>query len=505
MNARHCLLAMLLLASLATSNAWGQSVSVQELQANRTKFLGRATTVEGRLTSFGKNLIRLRKCDIPFRTSEQIPTVPGLPKFLELTGQLTLEEGRYVFNVASYKELDSDLDIFEERRKGIREKKPSSWYQLADWAHSRGKFYNDTPLLEKAESAYLKGVEIERGETPADRGQHLLKLAAKAKGFELPESLRLSLVHEACYEYMQQAAKQTKSEELEELAGTLDRLLPDCQTPLKGDHSKLLASYRRDPVGVYDKAAEEDRLVIHRMLYADIVRRSIETKLAADGSNGFEVAELLDDRVPEFHDVAEKLRDQTLAKRATEVQQRTRSEVLKLAADYRARKQEAPARQVIESWLTLRQRKLEPDDIEATIYLAEDYRTLLQSHDAANRLLLAAAKRRPESTELQERLQRAGFRQKDGVWLSAKELTGRAEDPAERAAREGRIEPGMTGSMVRRSLGEPRSIGRAASNGQISEVWSYGQGGQMRLTIQLSKRPQQQELRVLDVNQIAAP
>ena len=488
MKFRHVLIAITLFIVLARSKSWGQTVSVQELQASRSKYLGRSTSVEGRLTSYGTNIIRLRNCDVVFRTATTIPTLPRLPRYLEITGRLTLEEGRYVFLVDEYKERSSDLEAFQERRRAIRDNTATAWYELAAWAQARGKFYNDAALLEKAESASLHGVEIERAQGAPDRARHLLALAEKSRGFELPESLRLSLIHESCLELGKSNDKQKlNAAELDRVAVTFNQLLPGCLTPLKGDHTKLLASYKTNPIGVYDRSAEADRLVIHRSLYADVVRRSIETQLAADGSNGFEIAELLDQRVPEFHALADKLRDRTLDKRAAEVQQRTRPEVLQLAADYRQQKKEAQARQVIESWLTLRQRKLDPDDIEATLVLSDDYRTLLQGSDTANRLLHSAVQRHPESTELRERLQRAGFRLRDGTWQSEKELAGRPEDRLERALREGRVEAGMTGAMVRRSLGEPRSTSRSATSGQIMEVWTYSQGGHLRQTASKSE------------------
>lgn len=506
MNFRGGLISLLLLAVLLISHARAEVVSVPELQSARSKYLGRSTTIEGRLTSYGANVIRLRNCEILFRTSTPIPAQPRLPRFLELSGRLTVEEGRYVFMVDEYKERPGDLEEFQDRKRKIRDNTSAAWYELAAWAHARGKFYKDDALLEKAESAYLRGVEVERTQSASDRGRHLLALAEKSRSFELPESLRLSLIHEACHELRKQLENQKlTASDLERLAATLDQLLPGSQNPLKGDHAKLLASYKVDPLGVYDKAPEADRLVIHRLLFAEVVRRGIELQLAADASNGFEVAEQLDQRVPEFHNRAEELRDLTLAKRASEVTQRTRTEVLQLAADYRQRKKEAEARQVVELWLTLRQRKLEPDDIEAVLVLADDFRSLLQSHETANRMLLAAALRHPQSTELQERLQRAGYRLINGNWLHEKELSSRPEDRLELALRAGRIDPGMTSTMVRRSLGEPRQICRTATSGQISELWIYGQVGQSRLTIQLQRRPQQKELKVMEVNQLPAP
>src|SRR4051812_11680864 len=81
---------------VVNSPASDEAISVHELQQSRSKYLGRAFSVEGRLTSFGANSIRLRNCDVLFRTKSPIPTQPRLPRFIEFTGRLTIEEGRYV-------------------------------------------------------------------------------------------------------------------------------------------------------------------------------------------------------------------------------------------------------------------------------------------------------------------------------------------------------------------------------------------------------------------------
>jgi hypothetical protein len=75
----------------------------------------------------------------------------------------------------------------------------------------------------------------------------------------------------------------------------------------------------------------------------------------------------------------------------------------------------------------------------------------------------------------------------------------------ERAIREGRVEPGMTAGNVRRALGEPLSKARAATAGQVTEIWTYGLSDASRLVVRLMKRAEQKESTVVDVTQQSAP
>lgn len=501
---RRSLLPFVLLVAGSASQVRAQALlSIPEINASRNKHLGVTIRLEGRVMLYGKDEIRLRNSNIIFRTSSPLQNVPRSQN-IELTGRMSLENGRYVFLVSDLAERPSDLEAFQSQRRLIRDNTAGAWYQLGEWAQARGRFYNDAALLEKAESAYLRGVEIERERAIDDRPRKLLSLAERSQRLEIPETVRRSLIHEACHLLWKQSAKRPTTE-LEPLAATLNKELSGCLNPDKADHRDLFEKYRLDPLGVYDKATAEEQNALHRHLYVDVVRRSLESQLAADGSNGFEVAELIDQRIPERHDLGESFRDRALAKRKVEVLTRTRSEVEKLAAAYRERNQPEQAQQVLDSWLTLQQRKLQPDDIEATLILADDFRALGKRPDTADRLLLVAVQRHPEAPELQERLRKAGYQLREGVWMSQTDAAKLPEDRRVRALREGRVEPGMTGAMVRSSLGEPRQMNRLATSGLISEIWIYGQAGASRLTIQLSRRPLQPDLRVVEVNQTATP
>ena len=160
---------------------------------------------------------------------------------------------------------------------------------------------------------------------------------------------------------------------------------------------------------------------------------------------------------------------------------------------------------LIETWLTIRLRKLEADDTEGLLELTDDYRKLLRQNDVANRLLIDAWKRNPKAADFTERLENEGYHLDGTNWVTAAEFNSRPEGQLEQAIREGRVEPGMTVSHVRRSLGEPAAQARAATAGQVTEVWRYEFSGSTQLVVRFVRRAAQAEMTVVGVAHLRRP
>lgn len=477
-------------------------LSVQELNQAQAQLVGHAVQVEGRILLLGKNQLRLRNCDMVFRADGALPEIPRRARNVEITGRIIKEDARPFFQIDSLRELPDDIDTFQNKRRQVPAHSIADWIKLGDWATARGMFYKDQELLSRGEEAYLKGISIERTHIPKNDANGFFKLAAKVQRMNLPESLSQSLVHEGYY-LLWHASQQEKSvDALEQLATSMARDLPGATEPLVADVAALRKEYLSRPLPTYDAADARKRHEIHRILYDDVVLRSIVGRLAPDASNGFEIADMIDRQLPERHALAESYRNKTLAVRAAEVEKLPRKEVLALADQYRSRDQPRQAEQVLETWLTLRLRKLPPDDTEGMLQLADEYRTLLKRPDAALRLLLDAYRRNPDSAEVKEQLERTGLHLRDGIWLTDEQFTARPEGKIDQAMREGRVEAGMTGTQVRKSLGEPQKMSRTASSGQITEVWIYTQADSSQLAVQLNKRRRQPELSVIGVTHL---
>lgn len=460
-------------------------------------------SVEGRVTLYSKDRLRLMNCrDVLFLSKAELPERLRKASNFEVTGKVVVDpkSGAYTFEVSSAREVPSDVEKFHELRRKLRNQPAEKWYDLGKWAETRGKFYEDHELLVRSGEAYQNGFELERKELARDNPQGLLDLAEKAKSFRLSPVLRQELTHEA-YHLLWERSRDLPVAGLEDLAKQMAQSLPDCSKPLAFLPNDLIKKYQREPLETYAGANDETRRKIHRLLYSDLKMRAITPGLAADGSNGLEIASQIDKFVPERHATAESYRDKALAAQAAEVATFTRSQVADLADQYRARQRPKQADQLIESWLTLRARALEPDDTEGLLDLTEDYRRMLNRRDLANRMLIDGWKRNPKASDITERLEKEGYHLDGGNWLTTAEYNDRPEGQLEKAIRAGRVEVGMTVSHVRRSLGEPASVARAVTAGQVTEVWKYALTDATHLVVRLVRRAGQAELSVVDVGQ----
>lgn len=497
------------LAAFAPAFAAAEVLSVPELAAKVQQWeTGKKIPppvqyqVEGRGTLLNRRRVQFRNCRIQFEAVNDLTAPSRRNSNIEVTGTVVRDEEtkNYLFRVESLRELPSDLETFLERRRELRNQPADAWYELGDWARRRGEFYKDQELLARAQEADLRGLELEWQGPARGNPSKLLALAEKSRQLGLPEKLSQELRHEALIDLWQKA-RGLSGQALTDLLKQMAELLPDSTVPLSDPHERLQKDYFASPLAVYRSADGPGRKILHRLLYVDVLLRTILADLDADGSNGFAIAEKIDTLAPEQHALAETYRDRALAARSREVETLTKTELLALADEYRGRQQPQRAGQLIESWLTLRQRRLEPDDIEGLIQLTDEYRSLLKCNDIADRLLKEAWKKNPRATEVSERLQRAGYRLHEGAWLSTAEYNRRPEGHLDQAIRAGRVEIGMSAGNLRQSLGAPQRLARSATSGQITEIWTYDQIGSTRLTVRLQRNRRQAEATVTDVSQ----
>lgn len=498
-------LSMLLLAVLLAGRSASAAVrdfTVEEFNDPKNRREGVEVRVEGRVSTYSGQMLRLKYCDLPFYSPTDLPPRVRSAGNIEVTGVVepSKTSGRPQFTIRSVRETPSDLDRYLAMRREIRKDDAEGWYELARWADKRGMFYKDQELLARSDEARLRGFEIERKTAARENPQDLLKLAARAKEVGVSDAVRQELVHSA-YQLQWSRLKSEPVEKLSSLAEGIARDLPGSTEPLPFAESELTKAYAEHPLEAYRTADAAARRKMHRLLYGQVLLRTLMPKLAADGSNGFELADEIDKLLPEQHKLAETYRDKALAARAAMIEKLPRREVLALVEQYRGRRQPQEANQLLESWLTLRRRKLNPDDTEGLLQLTEEYRTLLNRSDLANRWLIEAHMKNPNAADIEEKLTQLGYRLVDGVWMSDLEFNARPEGRLDRAIREGRVEAGMTAAQVRRSLGEPLSFARAATAGQIVELWTYGLTDTSRLTIRLVKTRRQQEATVADVSE----
>jgi hypothetical protein len=495
----------------ATAHARADAMPMMQFNERIEKWLGEQQEpppltyfVEGIIKGSSSERLRLEKANehVIFQLKTELPVLAHKRATVELTGKLhfSKQKREFTFDVLAVREVPSDLDKFHDMRRKLPQDSPEKWYDLGQWAKTRGTFYNDAQLLTRSDEAYRQGFDLERKALARDDPEGLLTLVEKARKFQLSSALRGELAHEAFHLLCAKSGKLPPAA-LEDLAERMTGYLQDCKkVPDRPLHSELMKNYKDRPLETYAAADEATRKKIHRLLYSDLKLRTITPGLAADGSNGFEIAAQIDQEVPEQKRLAESFRDRALAAMAADIDNMTRSQMLDLADRYRERQRNKEADRLIESWLTLKIRALDADDTEGLLELTDEYKKLLKQYDFANRLLIDAWKRNPKATDIAEQLEKDGFHRDGNNWLSAAEYNNRPEGQIEKAIRAGRVEPGMSPSQVRRSLGEPAAQARVVTAGQVTEVWRYEVSESIHLIVRFVRRAGQTEMAVIDVS-----
>lgn len=469
-------------------------ISVEEFNAQSENWNSYAQgqllfTIEGRYSSVSRNNLRLKNCTLAFRPEKgkEIPRPQGDSTRIEVSGKLALDGGKPVFIVERLRDLPSDLEDVRKRAGSLQRDKAEDWYALGAWARGRGAFYKDADLEKEADGFLLKGIEAERRAIPEDKPEQYFSLASKVVQLKLSDRLREELVHRG-HRQIWDAERKAKPDRLREIAEQMARDLAGAEVALETPAPRLEERYAKAPLTVYEGASGEERRKIHRLLYSAAVIARIEAGASTDGSNGLAIAETIDREVPEKHALAEMYREKELTFRLGKIGTATRGEVLALADLYRGRNEADLARKAIRTWLSKREELARKDGPDALKLLAEEHLSLLEDRKKSVDLLLEAWKLSPDSEEITQRLEKLGYRQKDGKWMTLAEFNAIPVDPIQKAMSLGSVVVGMTSTQVRKSLGAPNSITRVVSADDTAEIWTYGARNTTRLSVHILRR-----------------
>ncbi|HLQ45238.1 MAG TPA: hypothetical protein VK137_10950, partial [Planctomycetaceae bacterium] len=337
----------------------------------------------------------------------------------------------------------------------------------------------------------------------------LRTLAGRAHDLGLDESLRFDLLHESFWlewESLQKSAPpiDPNADEIDvandPLFAFLERLdgdLPGATTKSENMPPLLTDAHRKSPLLSYRNADEASRRVLHRLFHLDVATAAIARLTRPDGSNGSEIAERIDELIPEQHDLAERHRDAELAFLAKNAATISRNQLNDLVQRCRDRKQETFAKEAIVNWLKRREQSLRKDGVTGLIQLADERLALLQDQAGAGSLLLEAFQQTPKNEDIIERLKKLGYQEVNGQWMLPTAMpttpnratTPMSETELDRNIRRGIPSVGMTPDQLLRCLGAPSSVTRIATFGRVTESWTYREGASIRHTATIEGRP----------------
>lgn len=482
--------------------AWGQAWSVPKLQASKAewdKLLDTPMLLEGRLASVLKNQLRLQKCDVTFVMSDDLGRLVAAAKNVELGGRLRKDGGKFVFDVAGLKASPSDLEQFQAREVAIKGNRAEEWYALADWARDRGDFYDDATLKESARICLTRGIASEARSLSKDDHAGRLKLADKAAEFKLPPSVSQELRHEAFRDGWQAATVNNPmvTEALAALETRMREVWPEAFRPLADWPDELAAEYVKDPLVTFRNADSLQQRQLQRVLATQVLARRITRDAAEDGRNGNEIADRFAAAIPEQPAWAEVYRDKALSYRLSQIPKATRQEALALSEQFRQRNRGPLAAETLKKWLAAKEAdRTTQADAPTLIALADDYRQWLKDDARALVLLKAAHKLEPLSEDVASRMKDLGFEQRGGRWEPIV-TTNPAAPSTTVPGMDVPIAVGMTATELQQRIGQPQSRTIIATLSGVEEWWTFGSGEGARLRIQLQRRRNEPQSRVV--------
>lgn len=513
------LLMFMLVAPAVLEAAGAQSVqSFVELKPQWPELVGSTFRIEGPYAILTRDSLRMRNCDLSFKASQPLK-LSGSSKVIEVSGRLAKDanSGKLYFEIDQIRQLPTDLQTMSERERAIQRGTSEQWYELADWARRRGKFYDDEELLERAKIANRKGLTLERQELKELTAAALKALANQVPELGLEDSLRLDWLHESYWlewEALQKSAPKPDltADEIDvakdpvfQLLSRLDGDLPGAKARANDVLPLLVNEYRRNPISTYRNAPDAKRRVLERLFHLEVARAAIARVTKPDGSNGSEVADRIDELIPEQHELAEKHRDAELTFLAANAATLTRTQLGELMQRCRDRKQEALAKEAAVRWLAKREVSLRKDGVTGLIQLADERLALLQDQAGAGAALLEAVPLAPRNEDLIERLKKLGYHEVNGRWV-AQQAKPQASNPMpmpeselERFIRIGVPKVGMTSAQLLKCLGSPQSLTRVATAGRVTETWTYRDGTSVRYTVTVERRPNRGTAEVVTV------
>jgi hypothetical protein len=130
------------------------------------------------------------------------------------------------------------------------------------------------------------------------------------------------------------------------------------------------------------------------------------------------------------------------------------------------------------------------------IALADDYRQWLKDDAKAIALLKAAHQLEPLSEDVLSRMKDLGLEQRGGRWEPIVNAAP-VNKPSALPGSESPIAIGMTAKELQESIGQPQSRTIVATLGGVEEWWTFGAGEGSRLMIQLQRRRNESQSRVV--------
>ena len=499
MNVSVLKCALLTLLLVKSADALGQSVTIQDLLANKEQWPtyavdGRKFQFEGRFEGRSANTIRISKFDISCNLPSNGTFPDGIKsgQRIELIGRFLSENGKLFFVVSRILIKDTDIDRLRSRIKDVPADQPAMLLDLAAEYQIDAEFYDDAAL--KAEIAAVRTDSLSRLRGMA-RGD-VTKLRALLQQSRLL-GVKPEFIQVLQFESIYSASKEPNADvdalvaETKSSCDGWDRLVP----PIP---ESLTLAFARDAVATFLEAQEADRRGLHRLMYKSLRLRQIQMMVRKDGSNGLEISRMVRTEFGNDDPLAVDFEEREVQFRLTQIAMLSRTDLKGLTELLTRLNRATQVPDAIRNWLTAQERKFGTSNLAGLIRTADEYlfvADMLQSAEYQRQgveLLKQAWTSASESSptdadQIADRLKRLGWERLNNKWMTNAQMNSLPKDDVQLAIREGRVVRGMSVPQVVQTLGQPTKISRIASRKSVCEMWSYEAEGAAGMVIRFRR------------------
>lgn len=475
---------LLFCGSLFPLHVWGDARSIQafvEAEQQWENTIGASWKLEGRYSLIGTDNLRFINCSMPFYFGPEVTRPPGRFINLEVTGKIERRDGKLVFLMDSLRAVPNDQERIVIQKGLMDPNKPEQWYELATWASTRAKFYDDRKLRETALELQLSGLQREFLQLDPQDHAGLEALVKRGRDFGLQESILREFLHHGYWQRfraLENRETREASDRLAELLLTISKDLPGARKPLATFVPEQSARYLEQPQEVFVQAEANERQTLERLFYLDVAKHRILRRVDPTGKNAALITKDLQREAPERIDLIEESIQRGLKYELERVPLMARQELLDLTRRLEERQELREAEGAKRRWLDARQSLYQEDGPRGLVDFADEWIQLLNDRETAAKYYIAAWKQNPQYPLALNWLTDNGYALHKGEWVRAELLPPPAESRMEKAIREGRIELGMTTVQVKSAMGlAPDSLVRLATSGRVTELWTYESAG----------------------------
>lgn len=491
-------LGVLLLAELLPA---AEPVSMQEFLARRAQWsqlVGSTFVLEGRVSFLSGRDLRMKGVDLKFVLAQDFERPRSHP-YVQLVGQLERSGRDFQFRVTAMTEWKTEQEVIRERLRVAGAIEPEKYFELAEWAEQRGRFYEDQRLLEEALSLRSRGVAQAQKRATLERPGEFYTLLDKARQWGLSSEQQMDLWHHAIRSELWVESRKQQPE-YSAVLSKIRMQFPGADQPLEAIPADLQKRYSENPVGVYSDADNEQRTVLHRLLFLETVLRMIEREARPDGSNGSVVAAKLERLAPEHAELAARYRTAEREWLEGRVPQMSRTEILEFRNRLRSEGATDKAVEVVRRWIDARLAGRPKGPATEVDRAAMEF-DMVGDAQRALAIVTAALQVDPEVPGGKELLDRMGYGWHQSRAVRKELIPPPPPDPFVAAIQAGKILVGMSDQQVGAAIGgAPETVVRIASKERVTELWHYPS---QRLTIHLEATRSQPQLKVTRIVELS--